>query len=130
MIATAQRTATVLVIDDDHDVRKVTSILLERAGYTVLAAPDAEEGLDVLGARSDDIDVVLLDIMMPGMTGKDALPRIRELRADLPVVFFSGYGRDEVAEHLAEDPHTSFLAKPSDIATLAGEIARAVTEGE
>lgn len=119
--------ATVLVVDDDDGVRLVTTMLLERAGYRVLDARDGQEGLTVLHDHLSDVDVVLLDVMMPRMSGHEALPAMRQLRADLPVILFSGYAESEVADHLADPAaYTSFIPKPSGIDVLTDEVERAL----
>lgn len=118
---------TVLVVDDERDVRTVARLMLKRAGYDVVEASNGREAVDAVAAGSDRIDVVLLDVMMPEMDGHTALPAMREHVADLPVVFFSGYGRSEVAVHLEGDgPYTSFLGKPFDKKALVAEIRRAL----
>lgn len=122
------RDITVLIVDDDDGVRLVTRLLLERAGYAVLATENGREALTILQSHEDEIDVVLLDVMMPVMTGHETLPELRELRPDLPIIFFSGYGESEVAEYLhGPTAYTSFLPKPTDIDVLTGEIERALT---
>lgn len=119
---------TVLVVDDDADVRHVVRVMLRRGGHDVLEAEDGEAGVDVVRERGAGIDAVLLDVMMPRMTGHEALPAIRELVPDMPVVFFTGYDRSEVAEYLDETgAHTGFLAKPFDKDDLLEAIAEAVS---
>lgn len=123
----ADEDATVLVVDDEPDVRQVVSLVLRRSGYEVLEAGDGEEAVARVREQGDRIDVVLLDVMMPGMTGHDALPAIRDLVPTMPVVFFSGYDRSEVAAHL-DDPvaPTTFLPKPFGNQDLVDAIAEAI----
>lgn len=117
---------TVLIVEDEPDVRLVLALLLRRDGITVLEAGDGQEACEVLGAHRDEVDVVLLDVLMPVLTGPEALPRLRELVPDLPVVFYSGYDRGEVATHLStEPPYTSFLPKPAERDELVAELERA-----
>lgn len=104
---------SVLVVDDEVDVRQIAKLMLRRGEHPVLEAGNGVEAVEVVRERGDEIGVVLLDVMMPRMTGHEALPLIRELRPDMPVVFFSGYDRGEVAGHLERaSAHTSFLPKP------------------
>jgi CheY-like chemotaxis protein len=117
---------TVLVVEDEPDVRTVLRILLGRAGFEVLEARDGRHATEVLAEHVDAVDVVLLDVMMPEMTGPEALPLLRQLVPDLPVVFYSGYDQGEVAAHLSSGPpYTSFLPKPSDRPVLVEELRRA-----
>jgi two-component system, cell cycle sensor histidine kinase and response regulator CckA len=120
-------TSTVLVTDDDLGVRTLVSFVLERAGFRVLQAGNGREAIDVVRARGDEVDAVLLDVMMPEMNGPEALPRLRDVHPDLPVVFYSGFDRNEVADHLvAPSAYTSFVPKPCDNAELVAELRRAV----
>ena len=119
--------ATVLVVDDDDMVRQVTSLLLRSQGYQVLEATNGREAVDRVAGQTDAIDAVLLDVMMPVMTGHEAFPLLRESVPDLPIVFFSGYDQSEVAVHLAEPgAYTSFVPKPFQNEALFDEIARAI----
>lgn len=119
--------ATILVVDDDPGVRTVVTLVLERGGYSVLAAENGREAVDAVAEHGDRIDAVLLDVMMPVMDGHEALPAMRELYPDLPVVLFSGFDRNEVAEHLGDpEAYTSFVPKPFRNDDLVAEISRAV----
>lgn len=119
--------ATVLVVDDEPDVRHVVSLMLRREGYEVLEAGDGEAAVEVVRAARGAVDAVLLDVMMPRMTGHEALPAIRALAPETPVVLFSGYAREEVAEHLDNATvHTSFVPKPFDRTDLLAAIDEAV----
>lgn len=122
--------ATVLVVDDDAMVREVTSLLLRHAGYDVVQAANGREALEQVAEHGAALDVVLLDVMMPEMTGHEAFPLLRDAAPRLPVVFFSGFDQSEVAEHLADTrAYTSFLPKPYDNDALYAEIAHAVASG-
>jgi two-component system, cell cycle sensor histidine kinase and response regulator CckA len=117
---------TVLVVDDDEGVRTITSFVLRRQGFEVLQATNGREAVEAVRARGDGIGVVLLDVMMPEMTGHEALPAIREIAPEMPVVFFSGFDESEIAEHLeAPTAYTSFLPKPYRNAQLVEAVLRA-----
>ena len=119
--------ATVLVADDDTAVRGLVAVLLRRAGYRVLQATTGREACQAVEQQGPELDAVLLDVMMPDMTGHDALPAIRDLCPALPVVFISGFDHNEVADHLANpSAYTSFMPKPFENAELLEEIDRAV----
>jgi two-component system, cell cycle sensor histidine kinase and response regulator CckA len=125
--APARQDLTILVADDDPGVRALATILLRRAGYRVLEATTGREALGAVQVHGEDVDAVLLDIMMPEMNGHEALGALREARPDLPVVFFSGFDGNEVAEHLAQaSAYTSFMPKPFDNDALLAEIRRAI----
>lgn len=121
------RGPTVLVADDDAGVRALAAILLRRSGYTVIEATTGREALGAVREHGRELDAVLLDIMMPEMNGPEALPELRAQHPDLPVVFFSGFDRNEVAEQLAApSAYTSFVPKPFENEELVTEVARAV----
>lgn len=118
---------TVLVVEDEPDVRVIQRLFLQRAGFEVREAANGAEAVEVLRAAPDEIDAVLLDVMMPVMTGHDTLPALRAIDPDLPVVFCSGYDRGEVAEHIARPgAYTAFLPKPFERGDLVAELQRAV----
>jgi signal transduction histidine kinase/CheY-like chemotaxis protein len=101
----------VLMVDDEPDVREVTEIMLQRFGFTVLTARDGREGVEVFRKFAPEIDLVLLDLTMPGMSGEEAFAEIQRLKPDQPVVLISGYNEEFVASRLAGRPAT-FLQKP------------------
>ena len=117
--AAASRTLTapreaprVLVVDDEAHVRTVAASILNRADYEVALADHGGAALDILAADAAAVDLVLLDLTMPGLDGLEVLARVRELRSDLPVVLTSGYGPEHTAHLVADDPSCCFLAKP------------------
>ena len=86
---------TILVIEDEEVVRRTTILVLERYGYAALAAADGVEGLDVLQREGEGIDLVLLDLSMPRLSGSEVLAEIRALRPELKVVLCTGYTSSE-----------------------------------
>lgn len=122
------RDTTILVVDDEPDVRTIVRLIARRQGYHTVEAANGQEAIDVLTDPTQAIDAVVLDVTMPVMTGHEALPRLRELDPDVPVVLISGYDRSEVAQHLsAPTPHTEFLPKPFTKQQLLSALSRAVT---
>ena len=113
---------TILVIDDEANIRIITRRILESAGYKTLAATRGVEGLLQCQTYPDAIDAVLLDTNMPGWNGLETYRRIRAVRANLPIIFFSGYSEREVASILENDKHTGFLQKPYEVNDLIGKI--------
>ncbi len=124
----AGRETTLLVVDDEPDVRMVVRVIAHRSGYHVLEAANGRDAVEVLAQRREGIDAVILDVTMPVMTGHEALPRLRALVPDLPVLLISGYDRSEVAQHLSDPAaQTEFLPKPFTKQELLDAISRAVT---
>jgi PAS domain S-box-containing protein len=115
---------TILVVEDNELVRQLTSRALADAGYRVLEAAGAEAALAILEDRSRTVDIVLTDVVMPGMSGRDLARRGRAIRPTLPVVFTSGYTDREIVRRGLLDPADAFLQKPYTPASLA-EFVRA-----
>ncbi|MGV3532231.1 MAG: CHASE domain-containing protein, partial [Chthoniobacteraceae bacterium] len=86
----ARGSETVLLVEDEEPVRQLTSIVLRQAGYEVIEASDGKEACDLFAERKDEIELVLMDVMMPRMGGLEAWRRIREMR-EVPILFCSGY---------------------------------------
>jgi CheY-like chemotaxis protein len=110
-------TETVLLVEDEDQVRRFVRRALERAGYTVLEARNAGEALLIFEQHETPIHVLVTDVVMPRMTGAQLAERLRRIRAELPVVFVSGYSQ----EHLSKSemgPRDGFLAKPMTVDAL------------
>ena len=112
---------TVLVIDDEAVVRKVAQGALERSGYDVIVSSDGAEGLEQLRANPE-IRLVLLDMSMPGMTGRRVLEELRLIRPRMPVVICSGYSDDEVHRQFSGLEMAGILQKPFTAQALTAKI--------
>jgi CheY-like chemotaxis protein len=120
----SKATGTVLVIDDDPAVRRMTERALETLGLEVLTATDGQEGVDMFARHSDDIACVLLDMTMPRMSGDEVLRAIRALRPDARVVIMSGYNEQDVSRRFAAERPSGFLQKPFGVDALSAVIGR------
>jgi signal transduction histidine kinase/ActR/RegA family two-component response regulator len=104
--------ARIAVVDDEPSILAFVAATLRRAGHKVEVAPDGRAGLERLGDRLADVDLVITDVLMPGLTGPAMVEHLRDRRPDLPVLFVTGNTRDErLAPHL-DRPQTALLAKP------------------
>ena len=103
-----QTSGTVLVVDDESGVRELVRNVLERAGLTVLLADDGRQGLDAFKANAQDVRLIVVDMTMPGLNGREVLAEIRKVRGDVPAILMSGYTADD----LADGTSTAFLQKP------------------
>src|SRR5205085_4979508 len=112
--------ATVLLVEDNDQVREFAESLLAELDYDVVSAPSAEAALETLGRQS--VDLLFTDVMMPGMSGLELAERARQLRPALPVLLASGYS-EEMAGGSAMFFET--LAKPYGAATLGAALAAA-----
>jgi two-component system nitrate/nitrite response regulator NarL len=100
-------TATILLVDDAPSVRSVSRAMLEGAGYQVLEAPDGSSALELVRERGDHFDLVVSDVVMPGMSGRQLAASIADLRPGMPVVLMSGY-----TETYTDEPDGLLLRKP------------------
>ena len=104
-------TERILVVDDDPLALNVAQRLLQRAGYTAWTAPGGEEAIEFIRKRRDEIDLVLLDIVMPFVNGEDVYKEIQRLKPGLPVLLVTGFTA-KTAEHLIQVPGARILTKP------------------
>jgi CheY-like chemotaxis protein len=102
---------TVLVVEDAEGLRELTKRLLERLGYTVLVAGNAEEALREF-EQNASIDVIVTDVVMPGISGPQLTKSLVERRPGLKVVYMSGYTEDAIVQHGVLNPGIAFLHKP------------------
>jgi CheY-like chemotaxis protein len=114
----------VLVVDDESAIRAVTARLLERSGYRVVAAESGEEALVHFGEHGAAIDLVLTDLMMPGMDGAALLHALRALGATAPVIAVTGLSAGAGEEQV--EGAVAVLAKPYTASELLEAVARAI----
>lgn len=117
---------TVLIVDDEPEVREVVRLTLERAGLATLEAANGLEALELLRRHPEPIDLVLLDMTMPELDGAETLVAMRELVPDLPVIVSSGHARQHALARLP-DRRVAFLHKPyrpRDLLAIVGETLR------
>ncbi len=115
---------TVLVVDDEPTLRQAVSLALKRFGFTVLAAEDGVQALEMFEQHRDEIRCVLCDLTMPRMNGWDTLTALRKLVSDIPVILASGYSEAQVMAGNHPELPQAFLSKPYELQTLMDVIAR------
>lgn len=114
----------ILFIDDEPIVRELGRNLLEKLGYRAITAGSAEDGLHIFKKRGDDIDLVVIDVIMPGASGQEAMKKMRERKPGVLVVLSSGYSKNFLSEEITEDARVSFIQKPYSMEELAREIRK------
>jgi CheY-like chemotaxis protein len=120
----------ILLVDDDEILMEVIREILETAGYQVLTDFNGREALEIYEAWKGDIDLVMLDMIMPGMGGADTFGALKEIDADVAVIIVSGYSLpDEVRELLAQGCK-GFLQKPFLISELFQKIRQVIRRDE
>ena len=113
---------TILLVEDEDAVRGLTRRCLETSGYTVLAAANAEEALEVAARIQERIDLLLTDVVMPGASGTELSRRLLERRPGTRVLYVSGYTDASMVSHVGLDAGVSFLQKPFTPETLARKV--------
>jgi len=103
---------TVLVVDDEPEVLELATEILRRVGYTVLEAADGTAALEVARGHEGEIHLLVTDMVMPGMSGRDLAEQLRAVRPGLPVLYISGYVQAAAARAALGGEHSAFVAKP------------------
>jgi len=103
---------TVLVVEDDRAVRELVVRVLRNRGYKILTASSGEEALRLAKSYADPVHLLLTDIVMPGMNGKELSENLIGLKGDMPVIYMSGYTKNVIARHGVLDPGVVLIEKP------------------
>ncbi|HQI82163.1 MAG TPA: response regulator, partial [Deltaproteobacteria bacterium] len=115
-------TKRVLLIDDEDMVLTIGGEILEKLGYTVLRAESGEEALELFHEHKDGIDLVILDMIMPGIGGSEVFDRIRAESPEVKVILSSGYSMNDDTDRIMKRGCNGFIQKPFDIQTLSRKI--------
>lgn len=105
-------TETILVAEDEAEVRRLAKALLEEAGYKVIEADDGDDTIDKFRENKDDVRLLLLDVIMPKKGGKEAYNEIKKLRPEVKALFMSGYSKRMVDKKIVHTNESNFLSKP------------------
>jgi PAS domain S-box-containing protein len=127
---THQGEGTVLVVDDQEIIRTVSKAMLEMIGYGVLKAESGEEALAIFQENRGKIKLVLLDMIMPGMNGKETFHRLRAMDPHIPIILASGYSLGGDVDALLAEGCNGFIQKPFNVAKLAEKISQVLAPGE
>ena len=120
--STEKGSETILLVEDQAAVRAFTNAALQRQGYRVIEAPGGEEAIAVAGRHPGEIHLLLTDVVLPGMNGKELSERLKVPRPDVKVLFTSGYPADVIAHRGVLDHGLSFLHKPYSMDELAAKV--------
>ncbi|MGA9495133.1 MAG: PAS domain S-box protein [Terriglobales bacterium] len=113
---------TVLLVEDEDSVRELVRLTLTSRGYKVLEAENGEAGLRIAAACKTHIDILITDVVMPGIGGRELAKKLLTLRPDISVLYLSGYTEDTVVTQGALGPATAFLQKPFTLQNLAKKV--------
>jgi len=115
-------TETVLLVEDEESVLQLSKRILEQLGYAVLAAENPLDALELARSHSGRIDLLLTDVIMPGMNGKEFTEKLSAIKAGFRAIFMSGYTDDVIAQHGVLDEGVHFLQKPFSVQSLAAKV--------
>jgi two-component system cell cycle sensor histidine kinase/response regulator CckA len=122
--------ATVLLVDDEELIIDVTQTMLERLGYRVVVCMGGQEAVAAITDRGDEIDLVILDMILPGMDGGEIFDCIREIQPGMPVLLSSGYAINGHADKIMRRGCNGFIQKPYNISDLSQKIRKVLDESK
>jgi len=119
---------TILLIDDEEMIVSATEDMLKILGYDVLTALDGRQGLEIYGKHLNDIDIVLLDMIMPNIGGGQTFDKIKEINSEVKVILMSGYNMVGEATEIMKRGCNGFLQKPFSLTNLSQKIRLVMTD--
>jgi CheY-like chemotaxis protein len=120
-------TETVLIVEDEEALLEICSQMLESLGYSVLTAQTPAEAIRAMGENREAIQLVITDVVMPQMNGRELASQLRALRPGLRCLFMSGYTADVIAQRSMLEEGAHFISKPFSIRALAEKVREAVS---
>ncbi len=117
-----ERAETILLVEDEDFVRNVTSEVLEMAGYKVLQASNAAEGIKLFDRHAGDVHLLVTDVIMPGMNGRDLALTLKGNCPELRTIYMSGYTQNIVLQDGDSDETPAYLQKPFSLETLVQKV--------
>ena len=114
--------ATILIVEDEVSILKMTEQMLNRMGYTVLSASKPKEAINIAREHTGEIHLLLTDVVMPEMNGQELLKKLLPIRPNLTSLFMSGYTANVIAHHGFPDESINFLQKPFTMKDLAVKV--------
>lgn len=115
-------TETILLVEDDEQLRQLSSSVLEHCGYNVLVATNPEEGLAICRANSKEIRLLVTDVIMPRMNGRQLAEQVQKLHPEIKVLYISGYTNNAIVHYGVLDPGLWFLPKPFTLSALVAKV--------
>lgn len=121
--AIKEKSPTILVIDDEFNIRSMLKEVFEMNGYYVFTAANGKEGLDIYKKHYNQIDLIILDMVMPVMDGKSAFLEIKKLNKDQKIIIISGYAKKEDLREILDKGALAFMSKPFQIESIVEKVS-------
>lgn len=118
----------IMVVDDEADLRNMTKRILEKRGYRVLLAESGTAAIEIFHAHLDEIDLVLLDMIMPGIDGIQVYEKLRQIKSDIKVILMSGYLNNPPFQGILDTGQETFIRKPWDLSELLGQTQKVLAQ--
>ena len=119
----------ILLVDDEETIQEVVKLMLEHLGYTVITAASGRKAVQIYRERSKDIDLVILDMVMPGMMGDETFQKLKAIDPGVRVLLSSGFSQDDYAEQLLRKGCLGFIQKPFQMNVLSHKIGNLLRGG-
>jgi CheY-like chemotaxis protein len=113
---------TILVVEDEEEVRKLAVQFLQKQGYKVLEATQGDEALFICGQHKEPIHLLVTDVVMPGMSGRELAERLTSLRPEIKILYMSGHTNSAIFHHGVLEPGVILLQKPFTLEGLARKV--------
>ena len=120
--AIARGTETILLVEDEEAVRTLISRVLQGSGYRILEARHGKEALEICGQHIGPIHLMVTDVIMPQMSGRELAVKLAPVRPEMKVLFMSGYPDNAIVHHGVLEPGTAFLQKPFTLSALENKV--------
>ncbi|MEN8154878.1 MAG: response regulator [Acidobacteriota bacterium] len=116
----------ILIIDDEEIVRMASTAMLEECGYEVITAESGDEGIRIFQQFKDNLKLVILDLAMPGKTGKETFIELKNIESGVKVLLASGYEQDEQVHEMFSLGINGFLQKPFSLINLSRKVSETI----
>lgn len=114
----ADKPKTILIVDDEEYIRDLLKEILSGDKYTVLEAANGPQAIDIFSTQRASVDLVLLDVILPDMDGKEVYFQLKSIRPDIKIVIISGYSQTKVRQDLIEAGVEGYITKPFEISQV------------
>ncbi|MFA7404092.1 MAG: PAS domain S-box protein [Pelobacteraceae bacterium] len=119
---------TVLIVDDEKSVLKICAAMVTLCGFSTITASDGAEAVETFRLRSNEIDLVLMDLTMPNMDGVAAMQELRRIKPEIRIILSSGFNEQELDERISNQNPSGFIRKPYSLKSLEAELRRVMQE--